>query len=122
MTRISFPNLPTKTIWCRAAIIQPNGSPHLLKASLAQNLPFLQRLIPFGDVLDGEIQTAIRGGIDTRRDPFLIFQRAIFQSVTGGAVRDYVGFADHARVLHSQGFKNSFWHKVAPKLAAHFMN
>ena len=122
MTRISFPNMPTKTIWCRAAIIQPNGSPHLLKASLAQNLPFLQRLIPFGDVLDSEIQTAIRGGIEPRRDPFLIFQRAIFQSVTGGAVRDYVGFTDYAGMTHAERSEHVLLQQIAIKLAAYFVD
>src|SRR5213078_1237636 len=122
MTRICFPNMPTKTIWCRAAIIQPNGSPHLLKASLAQNLPFLQRLIPFGDVLDSEIQTAIRGGIELGRDPFLIFQCAIFQSVAGGPVRDYVGFTDYAGMTHAERSEHVLLQQIAIKLAGYFLD
>ena len=69
-----------------------------------------------------KLQAPVCGVVHSGRYPLLILERAILEHVTGGAIRDNVGFADHACVLHTERCKNALLEKVAPEFAAHFVD
>src|SRR4029450_10722870 len=122
VTGISFCYSPTKTVRGGRAVVEFDRRPHLVIAGAAYYFSRLQRFIPFREIFDSEVQAPVCGVVHSGRYPLLILERAILEHVTGGAIRDNVGLADHAGVLHAERCKNALLKKVAPEFAAHFVN
>ena len=70
----------------RFAIIQQINRPYTVEAGLLEKLVAIERVIPFGQIKDIEIQRAIGSGIESGRDPLLILELAVVDLISGSPI------------------------------------
>src|SRR5262245_5406778 len=111
---------PAKTIRVGLAVVQLHWCPHLSEAGLLQQLFAVERGVPLRHIQYGEIERAVSRAVEGWRNPFLILQHSLFESVAGSAVGDNVGLVDDAGRIHSERFENTLLHKISVELPGHF--
>ena len=117
-------NEPSETVAVRIRfpIAELYRRPHQVEAFGFKKFSCSQARIPLSQILDGKIETAVRCGVQGWRDPLLVLQFPFHQTITSGAIRHDVGFADDARRVHSQRLEHALPQKVSIELSADFVN
>src|SRR5262249_55896837 len=75
--------------------------------------------VPLRDVEHIEVERAVGGGVEQRRNPLLIFQLAIYQAIARRAIRNDVFFTDDASAVHAQWLEDALLQEIAIELAGH---
>src|SRR5262245_942185 len=104
----------------RLAVVQLHRRPHLLEGRFLENLFAVERRVPLRHIDSREIKRPVASGVEGWRNPFLILQFSINETVSGGAVRDDVSLADYASCFHVERLENAFLDKISVKFPGYF--
>src|SRR5690349_18998671 len=110
---------PAKPVGVRFTIVESDRRPHLVEAGSLEKLFRVERVVPFGEVVNAEIQGAVCCGVKSGRNPFLVLQLAVHQSIPGSTVRYDVRLADNSGRRHPQRLEYAILQKVAVELSGH---
>src|SRR6202011_4884985 len=98
-------------------VVEFDHGPHLFEARTFQKLFGVQRRVPFRQIHNREIEAAVGGGVQSRRNPLLVLKLTLHQPIAGRAVGNYVSLAHDARALHPERMEDALFEYIAVELA-----
>ena len=104
---------PAEAVRKRLAAVEPDRPEDRGPALRLEHRSRAQALLPGDEVEDREVERAVRGRVELRRDPLLVLQLAPHEPVPGRAMRNDVLLADDARRLHAERHEHAVPQHVA---------
>src|SRR5262249_39308895 len=103
---------PAEAVWIGPAAFKRAWCIDPGPALALENRPSRQPAIPRDEIEYREIECPVRRGVERRRDPFLVLELAVQQTVSRSAIGNDVRLTDNPRRLHPERCENAVFQYI----------